>query len=74
MRAEPDYAFQAAQVLERQRRRVLDAARALLQHIEFLRPCDLRPEEREALAFCRAFLAERKPVESERGSVERKRA
>lgn len=71
LKQERELARAAQAVLEKQRARVLDVMRALAQHLEFIRSCDLRPHELEALAFAQAFLAERKgPGREERAIAE----
>lgn len=62
-----DYARQAREVLEKQHTRVLQAAEALIQHVGFIRPCDVDPEEWRIFEACKQFVEVRRPAR-ERGS------
>jgi hypothetical protein len=68
LREERELAQSAQGILEKQRQRCYDAAGALRQWISFIRARDLRPEDREALAFCDRYLeSRRKSVSREEG-------
>jgi hypothetical protein len=76
LREEREYAQSAQGILQKQRDRCYSAASALRDWIGVIRTQDLRPEDREALAFCDRYLEARRkaPAREEQSAIQQERA